>query len=63
MMIKPELLALYGGPDQIMGLASGVATVVGLLLMFWNKVLVTCGKVINYIKPSGGAEEPPHEGQ
>jgi hypothetical protein len=55
--MKFALLAMYGGPDQIMGVASGVATVVGVLLMMWNKVLVTVGKVINFFNPSKHAKE------
>ncbi len=51
-MIRPELLALYGGPDQVMGLASGIAAILGVLLMFWNKVLVTLGKIANKFRPS-----------
>jgi hypothetical protein len=34
-----ELLALYGGPDQVMTVTSGLASVLGLLLIFWNKVV------------------------
>jgi len=58
-MIRPELLALYGGPDQIMGLASGLATVVGVLLMFWNKVMVTMGKIVRVFRPSTEPQETP----
>jgi hypothetical protein len=50
--MKLALLALYGGPDQIMGVASGVATIVGILLMLWNKILVTIGKAVNWINPA-----------
>ncbi len=50
--MRPELLALYGGPDQVMGLASGLAAALGVLLMFWNKVLVTLGKIVNKFRPS-----------
>ena len=50
--MRPELLALYGGPDQVMGLASGVAAAVGVLLMFWNKVMVTVGKITNKFRPA-----------
>ena len=58
--MKLALLAMYGGPDQIMGVASGVATVVGVLLMMWNKVLVTVGKVMNFFhgKPQEDASQP-----
>ncbi len=50
--MRPELLALYGGPDQVMGLASGLAAALGVLVMFWNKVLVTLGKIVNKFRPS-----------
>ena len=56
--MKPELLALYGGPDQIMGIASGIATLVGALLVFWNKLLVACGKVASRLGFSQTPEEP-----
>ena len=46
------LLALYGGPDQIMGVASGVATVVGVVLMLWNRILVFFSKIVNWFRPS-----------
>jgi len=55
--MRPELLALYGGPDQIMGVASGLATLAGIVLMFWNKVLVTFGKIANRFRPSTHVEE------
>lgn len=63
--MKLALLALYGGPDQIMGVASGVATVVGLLLMLWNKILVTIGKAANWLNPSRHKHEsvPPANSQ
>jgi hypothetical protein len=39
-------LALYAGPDQIMGVTSGVAGLLGLLLIFWNKVVTTFFKIV-----------------
>jgi len=57
-----ELMAfLYGGPDQLMPLTSGLAAVVALLLIFWNKVLVTFGKMLNFFKPSVSGPEGPSE--
>jgi hypothetical protein len=56
-----SLLALfYGGPDQLMPLTSGLAAILAFLLMFWNKVMVTVGKVMNLFKrhPSPPAEGP-----
>ena len=41
-----ELLALYAGPDQVMTVTSGLASVLGLLLIFWNKVVGIFFKVV-----------------
>ena len=35
--MRVALLAIYGGPDQVMTVTSGLASVLGLLLIFWNK--------------------------
>jgi hypothetical protein len=34
-----DLLAFYGGPDQVMTITSGIASVVGFLLIFWHKLV------------------------
>ena len=57
--MKPEWLALYGGPNQIMGLPSIFATITGLALMFWNRVVVLFGKIANKIHPSGPLDKAP----
>lgn len=36
---------LYGGPDQLMPLTSGLAAAFAFLLIFWNKVMVAIGKI------------------
>jgi hypothetical protein len=51
-------LALYGGPDQIMTVTSGLASLAGLLLIFWNKVLVTFSRVMRFLRPSGAELAP-----
>src|SRR5438132_12636043 len=33
------VLALYGGPDQVMTVTSGIASIIGVLLSFWHKVV------------------------
>jgi len=33
------VLALYGGPDQVMTVTSGIASIIGVLLIFWHKVV------------------------
>jgi hypothetical protein len=45
-------LALYGGPDQVMTVTSGLASVLGLLLLFWNKVVGVFFKVVRLFRPS-----------
>ena len=41
-----ELLALYAGPDQVMTVTSGLASMLGLVLIFWNKVVGIFFKVV-----------------
>jgi hypothetical protein len=48
-------LAFYGGPDQVMTVTSGVASLLGLLLMFWNKVTAAFFKIMRKIN---GSPEP-----
>lgn len=33
------VLAFYGGPDQVMTVTSGIASIIGVLLIFWHKVV------------------------
>lgn len=40
------LLALYAGPDQVMAVTSGIASVVGVLLVFWNKLVAAFFRII-----------------
>ena len=51
--MRIELLALYGGPDQVMTVTSGLASVLGLLLLFWNKVVGIFFKVVRKFSRSG----------
>ncbi len=46
------MLALYGGPDQLMPITSGLTAIFAFLLIFWNKVLVTVGKFLNLFRRS-----------
>lgn len=51
--MRPELLfSLYAGPDQVMTVTSGLASLLGLLLIFWNKVVATFFKLIGKSRPS-----------
>jgi len=59
--MRLDLLALYGGPDQVMTVTSGLASLLGLLLIFWNKVVVTFFKIVDKIRgtsPAAVTEEP-----
>ncbi|HUK26020.1 MAG TPA: hypothetical protein VLV49_15665 [Terriglobales bacterium] len=52
------LLAYYGGPDQIMTVTSGFAGVVGLLLIFWNKVVAAFFRVVRIFRPTASDPVP-----
>jgi len=58
--MRVDLLALYGGPDQVMTVTSGLASLLGLLLMFWNKLAGFFFKMIRKIKrsPEPAAVQP-----
>ena len=53
-----ELLGLYGGPDQVMTVTSGLASVLGLLLLFWNKVVGIFFKVVRKFRPAATSTTP-----
>ena len=46
------LILLYGGPDQLMPLTSGLAAVFAFLLIFWNKTLFFFCKVLDFLTGS-----------
>ena len=45
-----HLLFAYAGPDQVMTVTSGLASLLGMLLIFWNKVVAFCARVINRLR-------------
>ena len=48
-----DLLAFYGGPDQVMTVTSSIASIIGFLLIFWHKVVAVFFKLIGRApKPS-----------
>jgi hypothetical protein len=59
--MRPDLLALYGGPDQIMGVTSALATIAGLALVFWNKMVAFFAKIINKFHPHPSMKESPKD--
>ena len=46
-----DLIAFYGGPDQVMTVTSGLASLLGLLLIFWNKVVGIFFKIVRMFRP------------
>lgn len=55
--MRLDLLAFYGGPDQIMTVTSGLASILGLVLIFWNKAVTTFFRIVRVFHP-----EPPSTG-
>lgn len=41
-----DLLAFYAGPDQVMTVTSGIASIVGFFLIFWNRVVNAFFKLV-----------------
>ena len=52
---------LYVGPDQVVPAMSVLATILGFIMIFWNKVLSIFRKVLGMSKPAENAT-PPTEG-
>ena len=50
------VLAFYAGPDQVMTVTSGIAGAIGVLLMFWNRVVGAFHKLVNKVR--GVSTEP-----
>ena len=55
--MKPLLLALYAGPDQIMVTTSALATVLGFVLMLWGRLISLFTKVWNRFRGTPQPEE------
>jgi hypothetical protein len=58
------VLAFYAGPDQVMGVTSGIAGAIGVLLMFWNRVVGAFMKIVHKLRgttpePAAPAKENP----
>jgi len=43
-------LLAYAGPDQVMAVTSGLASIFGMLLIFWHKVVAFCGRIVNRLR-------------
>jgi hypothetical protein len=52
------LFALYAGPDQVMTVTSGLASVLGLLLIFWHKVVAAFFKFVRLFRRGSSPASP-----
>ena len=63
--MRIDLLALYAGPDQVMTVTSGIASIIGVMLVFWNKLVTVFFKIIGKTPrsadPAGPATSGPHD--
>lgn len=50
-----DLLAFYAGPDQVMTVTSGLASILGVLLIFWHKLVAGFHKLVNKFRGSAAA--------
>lgn len=49
--MSPHLLSLfYGGPDQIIPLQTGLAALLAVALMFWNRLVATYHRIFSRSK-------------
>ena len=53
-----DLIALYAGPDQVMTVTSGLASMLGVLLIFWHKVVAAFHKIMNKLRRSPATTTP-----
>ncbi len=59
--MRVDLLALYAGPDQVMTVTSGLASLLGLLLIFWNKVVGIFFKIVRKVSGKPAPVEDPKD--
>jgi undecaprenyl pyrophosphate phosphatase UppP len=64
MVMGARLVALYVGPDQMMPVMSVLASIVAVLMIFWNKVLGLIRRILGLARrsespaPPAGPEPP-----
>ena len=60
-----DLIAFYAGPDQVMTVTSGLASVLGVLLIFWHKVVAAFHKIMSKFRrtPAATPAVPPKDAQ
>jgi hypothetical protein len=59
--MRIDLIALYAGPDQVMTVTSGLASILGMLLIFWHKVVAAFGKLMNKFRGSPATPVAPQK--
>ena len=57
-----DLLALYAGPDQVMTVTSGITSIIGVVLVFWNKLVTAFFKIIGKTPHSADPAPPATSG-
>jgi len=56
--MQMDLIALYAGPDQVMTVTSGLASILGILLIFWHKVVAAFHRTINKFRRTPATTTP-----
>jgi hypothetical protein len=56
-----DLIAFYGGPDQVMTVTSGIASAIGVVLIFWNKLVAAVMRLFH--RPSSTPAQKAPEAQ
>ena len=56
--MEPLMFALYVGPDQVMPVMSVLATIAGLIMVFWNKVMSIVRRIFG-MKSAAAPETAP----
>jgi hypothetical protein len=56
------IVVLYVGPDQIMPLTSAIGAIVGLALMFWNRIVgLACKLWVMFLRREVAPQKPSTE--
>lgn len=50
--MNEALLTFYVGPDQVVPAMSVLATILGFVMIFWNKVMTIFRKMFGLTKPA-----------
>ena len=56
--MQPLMFALYVGPDQVMPVMSILATIAGVIMVFWNKVMSIVRRILG-VKSAAAPETAP----